>query len=71
LDSVFAYYTETINLKSETFMLSYGKILQMIICCKEITMKIVSIDDNENNLILIEALCLDAGLEVKSFFRPT
>jgi len=33
-------------------------------------MKIVSIDDNENNLMLIEALCLDAGLEVKSFLDP-
>jgi len=33
-------------------------------------MKIVSIDDNENNLMLIEALCQDAGLEVTSFLDP-
>lgn len=33
-------------------------------------MRIVSIDDNENNLMLIEALCLDAGLEVESFLDP-
>jgi response regulator RpfG family c-di-GMP phosphodiesterase len=32
--------------------------------------RIVSIDDNENNLILIEALCEEAGLEVKSFLDP-
>lgn len=30
-------------------------------------MKIVSIDDNENNLFLIEAICSDMGLTVKSF----
>lgn len=32
--------------------------------------KIVSIDDNENNLILVEALCNKMGLEVKSFIDP-
>ena len=30
-------------------------------------MKIVSIDDNENNLFVIEAICLDMDLEVTSF----
>ena len=30
-------------------------------------MKIVSIDDNKNNLFLIEAICSDMGLTVKSF----
>jgi putative two-component system response regulator len=33
-------------------------------------MKIVSIDDNENNLFLIEALCEKMGLDVKSFLNP-
>lgn len=33
-------------------------------------MKIVSIDDNENNLFLIEAICMDMGLNVKSFSEP-
>lgn len=33
-------------------------------------MKVVSIDDNENNLFLIEAICMDLGLEVKSFSEP-
>ncbi len=31
------------------------------------SMKIVSIDDNQNNLFLIEAICSDMGLTVKSF----
>ena len=31
------------------------------------SMKIVSIDDNQNNLFLIEAICSDMGLNVKSF----
>lgn len=30
-------------------------------------MRIVSIDDNKNNLFLIEAICTDMGLNVKSF----
>jgi response regulator RpfG family c-di-GMP phosphodiesterase len=30
-------------------------------------MKIVSVDDNQNNLFLIEAICSDMGLTVKSF----
>jgi putative two-component system response regulator len=33
-------------------------------------MKIVSIDDNENNLFLIEAICMDMNLQVKSFSEP-
>lgn len=33
-------------------------------------MKLVSIDDNENNLMLIEALCQEAQLDVKSFLDP-
>jgi len=33
-------------------------------------MKIVSIDDNENNLFLIETICTDIGLNVKSFSEP-
>jgi len=33
-------------------------------------MRAVSIDDNENNLMLIEALCKEVGLEVKSFLDP-
>lgn len=33
-------------------------------------MKIVSIDDNENNLFLIEAICMDMNLNVKSFSAP-
>ena len=33
-------------------------------------MNIVSIDDNENNLFLIENICLEMGLNVKSFFEP-
>ncbi|MFK2823956.1 HD domain-containing phosphohydrolase [Arcobacter sp. YIC-80] len=33
-------------------------------------MKIISIDDNENNLFLIEAFCNDMGLSVKSFSEP-
>ena len=33
-------------------------------------MKIVSIDDNENNLFLIEAICTDMDLNVKSFSEP-
>ncbi|MGA1933739.1 HD domain-containing phosphohydrolase [Arcobacter sp. YIC-464] len=33
-------------------------------------MKIISIDDNENNLFLIEAFCNDMGLNVKSFSQP-
>ena len=31
------------------------------------SMKIVSIDDNQNNLFLIEAICSDMGLNIKSF----
>lgn len=31
------------------------------------SMKIVSVDDNQNNLFLIEAICSDMGLTVKSF----
>lgn len=31
---------------------------------------IVSIDDNENNLFLIEAICSEMGLDVKSFSEP-
>ena len=33
-------------------------------------MKIVSIDDNENNLFLIETICSDMGLNVISFTEP-
>ncbi len=33
-------------------------------------MKIVSIDDNENNLFLIEAICSEMGLSVMSFSDP-
>ncbi|WP_320035904.1 HD domain-containing phosphohydrolase [Halarcobacter sp.] len=33
-------------------------------------MRIVSIDDNENNLFLIEAICLEMNLSVKSFSEP-
>tara|TARA_B100001063_G_C16710764_1_gene527868 strand:+ start:83 stop:1111 length:1029 start_codon:yes stop_codon:yes gene_type:complete len=33
-------------------------------------MKIISIDDNENNLFLIEAFCNDMGLNIKSFSEP-
>ena len=33
-------------------------------------MKLVSIDDNENNLFLIETICADMELEVKSFSEP-
>ncbi|XOB62558.1 HD domain-containing phosphohydrolase [Campylobacterota bacterium DY0563] len=33
-------------------------------------MHIVSIDDNENNLFLIEAICLEMNLNVKSFSEP-
>ena len=33
-------------------------------------MQIVSIDDNENNLFLIEAICSDMDLHVKSFADP-
>ena len=33
-------------------------------------MKIVSIDDNENNLFLIETICLDMDLNVTSFLDP-
>ncbi len=33
-------------------------------------MKIVSIDDNENNLFLIEAICSEMGLNVISFSDP-
>lgn len=32
--------------------------------------KIVSIDDNENNLFLIETICEEIGLKVKSFLEP-
>jgi len=31
---------------------------------------IVSIDDNENNLFLIEAICMGIGLNIKSFLDP-
>ena len=31
------------------------------------SMKIVSVDDNQNNLFLIEAICSDMGLNIKSF----
>lgn len=34
------------------------------------SMKIVSIDDNENNLFLIESICTDMELQVKSFSEP-
>ena len=34
------------------------------------SMQIVSIDDNENNLFLIEAICADMDLNVKSFADP-
>lgn len=34
------------------------------------SMKIVSIDDNENNLFLIESICKDIELQVKSFSEP-
>jgi len=33
-------------------------------------MKIVSIDDNENNLFLVEAICMEIGLNVTSFSDP-
>ncbi len=33
-------------------------------------MNIVSIDDNENNLLLIEAFCQELNLNVKSFSKP-
>lgn len=33
-------------------------------------MNIISIDDNDNNLFLIEAFCNDMGLNVKSFNEP-
>jgi len=33
-------------------------------------MNIVSIDDNENNLFLIEAICMEMNLKVKSFLEP-
>ena len=33
-------------------------------------MKIVSIDDNENNLFVIEAICSDMNLQVTSFYEP-
>lgn len=33
-------------------------------------LKIVSIDDNENNLILIESICAQMNLHVKSFSEP-
>jgi len=32
--------------------------------------RIVSIDDNENNLMLIEAICMELGANVKSFADP-
>lgn len=32
--------------------------------------RIVSIDDNENNLFLIETICEEIGLKVKSFLEP-
>lgn len=34
------------------------------------SMRIVSIDDNENNLFLIESICTDMELQVKSFSEP-
>ena len=34
------------------------------------SMRIVSIDDNENNLFLIESICTDMELQVKSFNEP-
>lgn len=33
-------------------------------------MQIVSIDDNKNNLFLIESMCMEIELNVKSFFEP-
>lgn len=33
-------------------------------------MRVVSVDDNENNLFLIEAICMDLGLNVTSFSEP-
>ena len=33
-------------------------------------MQIVSIDDNKNNLFLIESMCIEIELNVKSFFEP-
>lgn len=33
-------------------------------------MNIISIDDNENNLLLIESICNDINLNVKSFSNP-
>ncbi len=33
-------------------------------------MQIVSIDDNENNLFLIESICQDMNLNIKSFSQP-
>ena len=33
-------------------------------------MQIVSIDDNKNNLFLIESMCIEIELNVKSFFDP-
>jgi len=33
-------------------------------------MKIVSIDDNENNLLLIEAFCQELGIDITSFNNP-
>lgn len=34
------------------------------------SMKIVSIDDNENNLFLIESICMEMELQVRSFSEP-
>lgn len=34
------------------------------------SMKIVSIDDNENNLFLIESICTEMELQVRSFSEP-
>jgi len=37
---------------------------------KSRNMQIVSIDDNKNNLFLIESMCVEIELNVKSFFDP-